>query len=101
MVTARAVAAIPTLLEYSAPYCRVGGLIIFPKKGDLTDELAQGKQAAKLVGAAFKAEKTLSLPGLSDERSLFVWEQRKLCPAQYPRSGAAMAKKPLYLVNQS
>ena len=50
VVTARAVAAIPTLLEYSAPYCRVGGLIIFPKKGDLTDELTQGKQAAKLVG---------------------------------------------------
>lgn len=100
VVTARAVAAIPTLLEYSAAFCRVGGLIIFPKKGDLTDELAQGKQAAKLVGAAFKAEKTLSLPGLPDERSLFVWEQRKLCPAQYPRSGAAIAKKPLYLVNQ-
>ena len=32
VVTARAVAAIPTLLEYAAPYCRVGGLIIFPKK---------------------------------------------------------------------
>ncbi len=100
VVTARAVAAIPTLLEYAAPYCRVGGLIIFPKKGNLTDELAQGKRAAKLVGAAFKAEKTLALPCLSDERSLFVWEQRKLCPPQYPRSGAAMAKKPLHIVNQ-
>ncbi len=94
VVTARAVAAIPTLLEYSAPYSRVGGLIIFPKKGDLTDELAQGKRAAKFVGATFKAEKTLSLSGLPDERSLFVWEQQKLCPPQYPRSGAAIAKKP-------
>lgn len=100
VVTARAVAAIPTLLEYSAPYCRAGGLIIFPKKGDIADELAQGKRAAKLVGAAFKAEKTLSLPGLSDERSLLVWEQRKLCPPQYPRSGAAMAKNPLHTVNR-
>lgn len=100
VVTARAVAAIPTLLEYSAPYCHVGGLIIFPKKGELTGELAQGKQAAKLVGAAFKTEKTLSLPGFPDERSLFVWEQRKLCPNQYPRSGAVIAKKPLHTVNQ-
>ena len=100
VVTARAVAAIPTLLEYSAPYCRVGGLIIFPKKGDLTDELTQGKQAAKLVGAAFKAEKTLSFPGLPDERSLFVWEQRKVCPCAISSNGAAIAKKPLYLVNQ-
>lgn len=100
VVTARAVAAIPTLLEYAAPYCRVGGLIILPKKGNLTDELAQGKRAAKLIGAAFKAEKTLSLSGLPEERSLIVWEQRKLSPSQYPRSGAAIAKKPLYLVNQ-
>lgn len=101
VVTARAVAAIPTLLEYAAPCCRVGGLIIFPKKGNLTDELAQGKRAAKLVGAAFKAEKMLSLPGFPDTRSLLVWEQRKVCPPQYPRSGAAMAKNPLHTVNQS
>ncbi|MEO8972725.1 MAG: 16S rRNA (guanine(527)-N(7))-methyltransferase RsmG [Ktedonobacteraceae bacterium] len=100
VVTARAVAAIPTLLEYAAPYCRVGGLIIFPKKGDISDELTQGKRAAILVGAAFKTEKTLSLPGLPDERNLLVWEQRKVCPAQYPRSGAAMAKNPLHTVNR-
>lgn len=100
VVTARAVAAIPTLLEYAAPYVRVGGLIIFPKKSDISNELTQGKRAAKQVGTAFKAEKTLSLPGFPDERSLFVWEQRKLCAQQYPRSGAVMAKKPLHIVNQ-
>jgi 16S rRNA (guanine527-N7)-methyltransferase len=100
VVTARAVAAIPTLLEYTAPYCRVGGLIILPKKGDLVDELTQGKRAAKLVGATFKSDTALSLPGLADDRHLLVWEQRKPCPAQYPRSGSAMAKKPLHVVNQ-
>ena len=35
LVTARAVASLSALLEYSAPYCRVGGSIILPKKGDL------------------------------------------------------------------
>jgi 16S rRNA (guanine527-N7)-methyltransferase len=100
VVTARAVAAIPTLLEYAAPYCRVGGLIIFPKKGDLTDELSQGKRAAKIVGATFKSNTVLSLPGLPDERNLLVWEQQKPCPAQYPRSGSAMVKKPLHMINQ-
>jgi len=95
VVTARAVAAIPTLLEYAAPCCRIRGLIIFPKKGNLAEELTQGKRAAKIVGATFKSDTALSLPGLTDERHLFVWEQQKLCPTQYPRSGAAMAKKPL------
>ena len=100
VVTARAVAAIPTLLEYAAPYCCISGLIIFPKKGDLTNELAQGKRVAKIVGANFKSDTEVSVPRLPDERRLLVWKQQKLCPAQYPRSGAVMAKKPLYMINQ-
>src|SRR5690242_4426116 len=32
LVTARAVASLPVLLEYAAPYCRLGGRIILPKK---------------------------------------------------------------------
>src|SRR5213082_1530147 len=44
VVTARAVASLATLLEYGAPFCRVGGLIILPKKGELVEELAQGKR---------------------------------------------------------
>src|SRR6266436_572599 len=37
IVTARAVASLPRLLEYAAPYCRVGGQIILLKKGDLAE----------------------------------------------------------------
>lgn len=95
LVTARAVAALPALLEYAAPFCRVGGQILLPKKGELAEELDQGKRAARSLGLAFKAEHLVSLPGLDDGRKILVWEQVKPCPAQYPRSGAAMAKKPL------
>ncbi len=95
LVTARAVASLSTLLEYSAPYCRVGGSLIFPKKGDLTDELLHGKRAAGQLGACFKADLPVQIPGLADGRRLLVWEQQKLCPAQFPRVGTVMAKKPL------
>jgi len=95
VVTARAVASLPTLLEYAAPFCRVGGQIILPKKGDLVEELAQGKRAARQVGAALKDDVPVTLPGLEDGRRLLVWEQVRKCPAQFPRSGAAMAKRPL------
>lgn len=94
-VTARAVASLPALLEYSAPYCRVGGAIVLPKKGDLVDEMARGKRAASQVGAVFKADVRVELPGLTDGRRLLAWEQQKICPAQYPRAGAVMVKKPL------
>jgi 16S rRNA (guanine527-N7)-methyltransferase len=95
LVTARAVASLPTLLEYAAPYCRVGGQMIFPKKGELNEELAQGKSAARQLGAGFKADIEVRLPGLEDGRRLLVWEQQKACPTQFPRSGSVMAKKPV------
>lgn len=95
VVTARAVASLPTLLEYAAPFCRVGGKIILLKKGDLAEELIQGKRAAQQVGAVLEDDVAVRLPGLDDGRRLLVWEQQKLCPKQYPRNGGAMAKKPL------
>src|SRR5579859_3623153 len=95
LVTARAVASLPVLLEYAAPYCRVGGQIILPKKGDITEELAQGKLAARQLGAVLRADTTVTLPGLEDGRRLLVWEQVKKCPEMFPRSGSVMAKKPL------
>lgn len=95
VVTARAVASLPTLLEYAAPFCRVGGQIILPKKGALEEELAQGKRAGQQLGATFKADLAVTLPCLDDGRRLLVWKPQKLCPPQYPRAGAQMAKRPL------
>src|SRR5437667_1027723 len=95
VVTARAVASLPTLLEYSAPFCRVGGQIVLLKKGAMEDEITLGKRAAKEVGAVLKSDVAVTLPGLTDGRRLLVWEQQKLCPKQYPRGGATMAKNPL------
>ncbi len=95
MVTARAVAALPVLLEYAAPFCRVGGRMVFPKKGDLVGELAQGNTAARRLGAVLKDDVAVRLPGLADGRRLLVYEQVRPCPQQYPRSGSVMAKKPL------
>jgi len=95
LVTARAVAALPVLLEYAAPFCRLGGQILLPKKGEMSEELQQGKRAARALGLAYKADVSVRLPGLNDGRRVLVWEQVRPCPEQYPRSGAAIAKKPL------
>ena len=69
--------------------------MIFPKKGDLAEELARGKRAASQLGVRFKADIAVTLPGLNDGRRLLVWEQVSKCPEQYPRSGSVMANKPL------
>lgn len=95
LVTARAVASLPVLLEYSAPFCRPGGQILLPKKGELDEEVQQGKRAARILGLVCRGDIPITLPGLNDGRRILVWEQVEACPAQYPRSGSAIAKKPL------
>src|SRR5258708_25708964 len=42
VVTARALAALPALLEYCAPFARVGGGVIAPKEGELAAAMAAG-----------------------------------------------------------
>jgi 16S rRNA (guanine527-N7)-methyltransferase len=95
LVTARAVASLSILLEYCTPFCRSGARMIFPKKGDVTEELAQGKRAAESIGASLVADVLVTLPDLADGRRLLVWQQNMPCPSRFPRNGAIMAKKPL------
>jgi 16S rRNA (guanine527-N7)-methyltransferase len=92
IVTARAVSALPVLLECSAPYCRKGGTIILPKKGELSDELTQGERIGSNLGTRFLKDSPITLPGLNDGRRLLLWQQQKPCPPQYPRAWSAMTK---------
>ncbi|WP_084657764.1 16S rRNA (guanine(527)-N(7))-methyltransferase RsmG [Thermogemmatispora onikobensis] len=94
LVTARAVAALPVVLEYAAPYCRVGGTIVLPRKGDSPEEMAQGLRAAEQLGLTLEAQRPISLPGLDDGRYLLLWRQQQLCPPHFPRSNAAILKRP-------
>lgn len=95
LVTARAVAALPTLLEYCAPFTRPGGRIVMPKKGDLADEIATGSKAALELGALLLPPIAVTIPPLNDGRVLVVAEQRHRCRARYPRPAGAPAKHPL------
>jgi 16S rRNA (guanine527-N7)-methyltransferase len=95
VVTARAVATLPTLLEYCAPFARVGGLTIAPKKGELAGEIATGARAAKLLGARLLEAVRVTVPPLVDGRVLLVAIQQRPCPPQYPRAAGAPTKHPL------
>jgi 16S rRNA (guanine527-N7)-methyltransferase len=100
LVTARAVAALPTLLEYCCPFARVGGRVIAPKKGDLANEIAIGTKAASLLGAQLLTPIPVTIPALADGRVLLVAEQKRICPKQYPRPAGAPAKHPLGAVGR-
>jgi 16S rRNA (guanine527-N7)-methyltransferase len=93
--TARAVAALSTLLEYCSPFTKVGGYVVAPKKGDLAEEIAHGRLAALALGARLLDPVPVTLPTLADGRVLLAARQVRPCPPQYPRAAGAPAKRPL------
>jgi 16S rRNA (guanine527-N7)-methyltransferase len=95
VVTARALATLPTLLEYCAPFARQGGRVVAPKKGELTEEVAAGVRAARLLGAQLLDPIPIKVPPLNDGRVLLVAVQDHPCPRQYPRAAGAPLKRPL------
>jgi len=99
LVMVRALATLPTLLEYCVPFARVGGVIVAPKKGSLADELAAGDRAAALLNAQLLDPITIpdtpALAPLADGRVLLVAHQQRHCPSQYPRPAGAPVRKPL------
>ncbi len=94
-VTARAVAALPTLLEYCCPFTYTSCRIVLPKKGDLTEELAAGERAAAILGALLTDPMPVTISPLDDGRVLVVADQMRRCPPQYPRPAGAPTKHPL------
>lgn len=94
LVTARALARLPTLLEWCLPFARVGGLVLAPKAGDLTAEIAQGELAATLLGGSVRGTRPVPLPELPG-RAVVAIDKIGRTLGRYPRGAGLPAKDPL------
>jgi len=94
LVTARALARLPTLLEWCLPFVRVGGLLLAPKAGDLAVEMAQGAKAAALLGGRLRDLEPLTLPELPG-RALALTDKVGPTFPRYPRGAGQPAREPL------
>ncbi len=99
LATGRAVAAWSVLAEYCLPLCKIGGLFIAPKKGDLQAELSGADVVANLLGGRLRPTEPFSLLGeiaeTPDPRRLVVTEKIRPTPNTYPRRTGQPAKQPL------
>ncbi|MEE8472003.1 MAG: 16S rRNA (guanine(527)-N(7))-methyltransferase RsmG [Dehalococcoidia bacterium] len=94
-VTSRAVARLPALAELGLPLCRIGGLLIAQKKGDIDEEIERASRAIAVLGGTLREVKKVYLEELGEERSLVVIEKISPTPPGYPRRPGLPARRPL------
>ena len=93
IVTARAVAPMPVLIEYCLPFVKKNGVFAAYKSGDSEAELSEAGRALKILGG--KIEKTVKLSIGENNRTLIFITKEKESPNRYPRKAGTPSKKPL------
>ncbi len=100
VATARALARLAVVAEYCVPLLRVGGHVISMKGRLDKDELAEGRRAARTLGA--EVEKVIRVPLLPEvgekERHLVILRKTRRTPRAYPRRVGVPAREPLGVV---
>ncbi|MFN0095434.1 MAG: 16S rRNA (guanine(527)-N(7))-methyltransferase RsmG [Dehalococcoidia bacterium] len=94
IVTARAVAELRELLEYTAPFAAEGGRLLFPKGSAFDGELAAAGRARDLLGCELIAVEDFR-PEVSSHLRLATFRRHGPIPAAYPRRAGVPAKRPL------
>ncbi len=94
MVTARAVAKLPELLEYTAPFAKVGGMIVLPKGSGLPDELEGASAAMRILHCGHRSTVAMR-PEISEAVRLAVFEKTAATRKLYPRRAGLPGKQPL------
>lgn len=90
--SARAVARLNTLAEYCMPFVKVNGKFV-AFKGDAKDEIAEGKNAIKILGGQIKTIKEYELNGA--KRTLIEIEKLTKTDKKFPRGKGKERKSPL------
>ncbi len=95
LVIARAVAPINILAELTIPFVKLNGRTIFYKGKEAANELLNGENAVKTLGAEICGTRSFTLPGNYGSRVLVVLQKSNPTPSAYPRKSGLPQKKPL------
>jgi 16S rRNA (guanine527-N7)-methyltransferase len=95
VVTARAVAALPVLVEYAAPLLSMGGVLVAWKGARDADEEARGAKAGVEVGLQPEGVVEVQPYAESRNRNLHVYRKVSVTPDRFPRRAGMAAKRPL------
>ena len=95
LALARGVARLPALLEYTLPFCKIGGRMVAWKHGGIEQELADAAAAMGVLGGRLDSVYPVSITGLTDDRVLVSVDKVSPTPEQYPRRVGLPARQPI------
>ena len=95
IVTARAVAKMPVLMEYMLPLAKPGGQVIAMQGSRACAETNSAAKAISKLGGELLAIEEIKLPTLDHPRYLVVINKIKRTPRGYPRPVGVPARQPI------
>lgn len=95
IATARAVAGLPILIEFCAPFIKVGGYFVCLKGPNANLELEEAKKAIEIMGLEFVEKIDVKLPELDLSHNILVFKKIKNTPEKYPRKAGKPSKNPI------
>ena len=94
LVTSRAVARLPILVELCAPLVKVGGYFVTLKGPAGHDELVETKQGPRKLGLTYMKTNEASIAEVGERVNIY-FEKTHQTPSKYPRQFGQIKKKPL------
>jgi 16S rRNA (guanine527-N7)-methyltransferase len=95
LVLARAVAPLPTLVEYLLPMARRGGRVVAYKGSAAHEEALAAEYGIRLLGGHLRKLVPVEVPGLAETRVLVIIDKVAQTPDGYPRGRGLPRKQPL------
>lgn len=95
IVTARAVARLPMLLELCAGFVKESGVFISMKSLQADDELIESKSAIQTLGFTHEETTKLELPVFGEHRVIYQFRKIRKLAVKYPRIFGQIKNKPL------
>lgn len=95
IVTARAVAALNTLVEYLLPLVQRGGMAVIYKGGSAPQEFGEARKAIELLGGEAIQLASVKVPFLDEQRYILLIKKVRSTPDRFPRGQGLPRKKPL------
>lgn len=95
IVVARAVAKMPTLMEYTLPLARLNGQVIAMRGSEAYEETNEAAKAIDLLGGEMFSIEEVRLPTLDKPRYLVAIDKIQPTPERFPRQAGQPSRQPL------